>query len=45
LFGTYSSRTAAGGEQFPTGLKGTNNAGSLRLGFMLATPFKAPEEQ
>jgi len=45
LFGTYSARTATGEEQFPTGLKGTNNAGSLRLAFMLATPFKVPKEQ
>lgn len=45
LFGTYSPRTTAGNGQFLTGLKGANNAGSLRLAFMLATPFKAPREQ
>ena len=45
LFGTYSPLTAAGNERFPTGLKGANNADSLRLAFMLATPFKAPGEQ
>jgi sterol desaturase/sphingolipid hydroxylase (fatty acid hydroxylase superfamily) len=45
LLGTYSPRTATGNEQFPTGLKGAKNAGSLRLAFMLATPFKATEEQ
>jgi sterol desaturase/sphingolipid hydroxylase (fatty acid hydroxylase superfamily) len=45
LLGTYSPSTTTGNEQFPTGLKGANNAGSLRLAFMLATPFKAPGEQ
>jgi sterol desaturase/sphingolipid hydroxylase (fatty acid hydroxylase superfamily) len=45
LFGTYSPATATGDTQFPTGLKGAKNAGSMRLAFMLATPFKAPEEQ
>ena len=45
LFGTYSASTATGNEEFPTGLKGAKNAGSLRLAFMLATPFKAPEQQ
>ena len=44
LFGTYSPRTATGDEQFPTGLKGAKNAGSLRVAFMLATPFKTPLE-
>lgn len=42
LFGTYCSRTMAGKEEFPTGLRGFKNAGSLRVAFMLATPFKAP---
>jgi sterol desaturase/sphingolipid hydroxylase (fatty acid hydroxylase superfamily) len=42
LFGTYSSRPKLGEEQFSTGLKGVENAGSLRVAFMLATPFKAP---
>jgi sterol desaturase/sphingolipid hydroxylase (fatty acid hydroxylase superfamily) len=45
LLGTYSPSTATGNEQFPTGLKGANNPGSMRLAFMLATPFKAPREQ
>ena len=44
LFGTYSPSTATGDEQFPTGLKGAKNARSLRLAFMLATPFRAPEQ-
>ncbi len=41
LFGPYSSRTRLGKAQFPTGLEGLKNAGSLRLAFMLATPFRA----
>jgi len=45
LFGTFSPHSATGNERFPTGLKGANNAGSLRLIYMLATPFKAPGEQ
>jgi sterol desaturase/sphingolipid hydroxylase (fatty acid hydroxylase superfamily) len=45
LFGTYSASTATGNERFPTGLKGADNAGSLGLAFMLATPFKAPGEE
>jgi sterol desaturase/sphingolipid hydroxylase (fatty acid hydroxylase superfamily) len=45
LLGTYAPSTAAGKEQFPTGLKGAKNAGSLGLAFMLATPFKAPAEE
>ncbi len=40
LFGTYSSRTTAGEDPFPTGLQGFKNASSLRLAAMLATPFK-----
>lgn len=40
LFGTYSSRTSMGEDSFPTGLEGFKNAGSLRVAFMLATPFK-----
>jgi sterol desaturase/sphingolipid hydroxylase (fatty acid hydroxylase superfamily) len=45
LFGTYSPATATGDEHFPTGLKGAKNAGSLRIAFMLATPFKALDRQ
>ncbi len=45
LFGTYSPRTATGDEQFSTGLKGASSAGSLRMAFMLGTPFKAPAEE
>ncbi len=45
LLGTYAPSTATGDAQFPTGLKGAKNAGSLRLAFMLATPFKVPDEQ
>ena len=45
LFGTYSPRTAAGNVEFPTGLTGTDKASSLRLAFLLATPFKAPGGQ
>jgi sterol desaturase/sphingolipid hydroxylase (fatty acid hydroxylase superfamily) len=42
LFGTYASRTEVGDDQFSTGLKGRKDAGSLKLIFMLATPFKTP---
>jgi len=42
LFGTYAARAGVGDDQFPTGLKGLKDAGSLKLTFMLTTPFKTP---
>jgi sterol desaturase/sphingolipid hydroxylase (fatty acid hydroxylase superfamily) len=45
LFGTYLEKPAAGDDKMVTGLKGFQNERSLRIGFMLALPFRTEVEQ
>lgn len=45
LFGTYVARAAAEGALFRTGLDGMESCDSLRLGFMLAEPFRWKQRQ
>ena len=45
LFGTYLPAPAAGQDGIVTGLKGFQDDRSLGVGFMLAQPFKSPQEE
>jgi sterol desaturase/sphingolipid hydroxylase (fatty acid hydroxylase superfamily) len=40
LFGTYLDRPASGEDAIATGVKGLQNATSIKLGFMLSEPFR-----